>query len=219
MSPRTKRSAFGRWTGRLLSRTVITALLRTPQEARRTQFEALGPARAHVVMLGDSITEGGNWDEWFADIPIVNRGIGGEVSAQVLARLPSAIDRPLAVFLLVGTNDLAFDISLDEIVHNVESILGAIERAAPGTPVVVQSVMPRGLTYRDEILALNTRYRELVDAAPDNVRYLDLWPVLATPEGALKPELTQDSLHLNGKGYVEWTEVLHPILTDITGGG
>ncbi len=103
--------------------------------------------------------------------------------------------------------------------HNVESILAAIERAAPGTPVVVQSVMPRGLTYRDEILALNTRYRELVDAAPDNVRYLDLWPVLATPEGALKPELTQDSLHLNGKGYVEWTEVLHPILTDITGGG
>ena len=219
MSSRTRRTAFARWAGRLFSQTVISALLRTAQEARRTQFEALGPARAHVVMLGDSITEGGNWDEWFADIPIVNRGVGGEISGQVLARLPSAIDRPRAVFLLVGTNDLSFDIPLQEITHNVESILGAIERAAPGTPVVVQSVMPRGLTYRDEILALNRCYRELVDAAPDNVRYLDLWPVLATPGGALKPELTQDSLHLNGKGYVEWTEALQPILTDITGGG
>ena len=166
-------------------------------------------------MLGDSITEFGSWDEWFPETPIANRGIGGEISSQVRARLYSAIDRPRAVFLLIGTNDLASAVPQLEIVQNVESIMVEIERVAPGTPVVLQSVMPRALAFRDEIIALNHRYRELVDAAPDHVRYLDLWPALATPEGALRPELTRDRLHLNGNGYAAWVKVLQPMMTQI----
>ena len=168
-----------------------------------------------VVMLGDSITENGIWSEWFPDAPVTNRGIGGETSSQVLARLDSAINRPLAVFLLIGTNDLSYAVPESEIAHNVESILGAIERLAPGTPVVVQSVMPRALAFRDEIVALNRRFRELIAAAPEHVRHLDLWPALATPEGALRSELTQDKLHLNGRGYAEWVEALRPIMTEV----
>ena len=168
-------------------------------------------------MLGDSITEGGMWDEWFPDARVSNRGIGGEISSQVLTRLHSAIDLPRAVFLLIGTNDLAFDIPQMEIARNVRSIVGSIERVAPGTPVVVQSVMPRSLSFRDEILALNGRLRALVNAAPEHVRYLDLWPALATADGALRPELTEDKLHLNGKGYVEWVDVLQPFMAEIIG--
>ncbi|NEN05344.1 hypothetical protein G3T36_05615 [Diaminobutyricibacter tongyongensis] len=214
MSTRTTRSAFGRRVGRILSRTVISRLLRTAQDARRAQFKALGPQRAHIVMLGDSITEFGIWEEWFADSPMSNRGIGGEISGQVLTRLNSAIDRPRAVFLLIGTNDLAFGIPRDEIVHNVATIVTTIEQLAPGTPVVLQSVMPRALAFRDEILALNQLYRELVEAAPAHVRYLDLWPALATPEGALRPEFTEDKLHLNGNGYAAWVKQLQPIVTE-----
>ena len=50
---------------------------------------------------------------------------------------------------------------------------------------------------------------------PEQVRYLDLWPALATTEGALKPEMTDDSLHLNGNGYRAWVDVLRPIIADI----
>jgi lysophospholipase L1-like esterase len=190
-------------------------VLRSTQEARRTQFEALGGAKAQVAMIGDSITEGGIWHEWFPDTAIINRGISGEISAQVLARMDSAIDQPRAVFLLIGTNDLTFDVPHDDIANNVAMILIAIERQSPGTPVVLQSVMPRALVFRDEIVALNGRYRQLAENAPDNVRYLDLWPALATPEGALRPELTLDKLHLNGRGYVEWVGALRPIMTEL----
>ena len=214
VSTRTRRTALGRRSGRFLFRTIVSSLLRSTQTARRTQFDALGPSRARVVMLGDSITEFGIWDEWLPDTPIVNRGIGGEISSQVLARLSSAIDQPLAVFLLVGTNDLAFGVAPLEIAHNVASILREIERVAPGTPVVVQSVMPRALVFRDEIVTLNLLFKNLVTNAPDHVRYLDLWPVLATPEGSLRPELTEDRLHLNGNGYREWVEVLRPIMDE-----
>jgi lysophospholipase L1-like esterase len=192
-------------------------MLGSMQQARRTQLETLGPAREHVVMLGDSITEFGNWDEWFPEIPITNRGIGGETSIQLLARVDSAIDHPLAVFVLIGTNDLSRDVPQQEIAQNVGSILAKIEHLAPGTPVVVQSVMPRALVFRDEIIDLNQRLRVLVEAAPDHVRYLDLWPALATPEGALRGELTEDKLHLNGSGYLEWVDLLQPIMTETVG--
>ena len=166
-------------------------------------------------MLGDSITEFGNWDEWFPEFPMVNRGIGGETSGQVLERLGSAVNHPAAVFLLIGTNDLSFGIPQREIAQNVRSILAEIEAMAPGTPVVVQSVMPRSLAFRDEVTELNQRYRNVVEAASGNVHYLDLWPVLETPDGALRPDLTEDRLHLNGSGYAQWADALRPELSSI----
>ena len=76
------------------------------QEMKRTQFAELVPQPKAVVMLGDSITEGGIWNEWFPNQNILNRGIGGETAPQVLARTHTAISEPKAVFLLKGTNDL-----------------------------------------------------------------------------------------------------------------
>src|SRR6185295_5095652 len=71
-----------------------------------------GPARARrVVMMGDSITY--NWDRFcrpfFTAHGLVDRGIGGETSAQMLLRFkPDVIElKPQAVHLMAGTNDLA----------------------------------------------------------------------------------------------------------------
>lgn len=190
-------------------------LLGKQQRARRTQFAQLGVPERRVVFLGDSITEFGNWDEWFPDRPVLNRGVAGETSDQVLNRLETAVDEPLAVFLLIGTNDLTAAVPEDRIVANVRAILAGIEQRAPGAPVVVQSVMPRTLPYRGEIGSLNRRYQDLVAAAGPHVRYLDLWPALATPDGRLRPEYTVDDLHLDGAGYRAWVDLLRPVLADL----
>jgi lysophospholipase L1-like esterase len=214
MTARTRRTVIARQAGRLVSTTLLQALMNPMQEARRTQFAALASPRGRVVMLGDSITEFGMWSEWFPNAPMANRGIGGERSGDVRARLHTAIDQPRAVFLLVGTNDLAVAIPEHEIAANVAAIVDTISRVSPGTPIYLQSVMPRDLAYRDEVLSLNERYREIAEAA-ETAHYLDLWPALATPEGALNPEMTNDSLHLNGNGYRAWVDVLKPIITGI----
>jgi lysophospholipase L1-like esterase len=75
--------------------------------------------------------------------------------------------------------------------------------------------MPRTLKYREELTHLNRLYRDAVADAGANVTYVDLWPALATPEGALRPELTQDNVHLNGDGYRAWVHVLRPIIDDL----
>ena len=220
---RAARSEIGRGTLRRAAARAflpgLAGMLKTPQEHRRAQFAAVGAPADRIVFLGDSISEQGNWDEWFPDEPVLNRGIGGETSAQVLARLDTAINAPRAVLLLIGTNDLSMAVPEDAIVANVRSILDRIENLAPGAPVVLQSVMPRNPLLRAEIRSLNRRYRELVNATPAKVSYLDLWPALADDDGAMRREFSLDSLHLNGAGYAAWVEVLRPALQMLRGAG
>jgi len=42
--------------------------------------------------------------------------------------------------------------------------------------------------------------------------YIDLFPHFATAQGALRPELTNDSLHLLSAGYAIWVEILKPYI-------
>ncbi|WP_328609532.1 GDSL-type esterase/lipase family protein [Amycolatopsis sp. NBC_00345] len=192
---------------------IVNRMLAPAQQHRATQFAEVEAAPGRVVFLGDSITEGGLWDEWFPDVAVLNRGIGGERTAGVLSRLDTAIDEPAAVFLLIGTNDLMGLIPHEEIARNVAAILDGIEERAPGTPVFVQSVMPRAKSYREEVQALNRRYVQLVDERPEHIRYVDLWPALATPESTLDRRFTRDRLHLNGRGYRAWVKILEPLVT------
>jgi lysophospholipase L1-like esterase len=201
-----------------IGRAIAPRLFGGQQRMRASQFAALTPAPRQVVFLGDSITEGGLWQEWFTGLPALNRGIGGETSADLLRRVDTAIHDPAGVFLLIGTNDLSAGISLAEIVRTVRALLDEIERRAPGTPVVVQSVMPRTARFRDDIRLLNGAYRALVDAAPVHVQYLDLWPALADEQGLLRSEFTEDGLHLGGAGYAAWVDVLRPHVTKVLDG-
>src|SRR4051794_15997124 len=174
---------------RFLAEPILPPLLRKVmgpgQRMRASQFAQFPPPDGHVVMLGDSITELGLWHEWFAGTPVLNRGIGGETSADLLRRLDTAIGLPSVVFLLIGTNDLTLGVPLQKIIANVRTLLAEVERRAPGTPVVVQSVMPRTPRYRADLRLLNSAYQALVEESGPSVEYLDLWPALADEQGDL----------------------------------
>lgn len=188
---------------------LFVPMQRVGQEHRRDQFAELDLPPDRVVFLGDSITEFGLWHEWFPEAPVVNRGIGGETTAQILDRVGTAIVSPRAVFLLAGTNDLTLGVPQEQIVSNVQRVLSEIERVAPGTPVTLQSVMPRASYFKEAIESLNRRYRSLAATHP-GVVYLNLWPALADQHGELKNEYSLDRLHLNGSGYRAWADVLRP---------
>jgi hypothetical protein len=59
---------------------------RIPAERWRTQFEFLTERKGGIVFLGDSITEGGHWSEIFGNGAVLNRGIGGDTTQDVLDR-------------------------------------------------------------------------------------------------------------------------------------
>ncbi|KAA9106544.1 GDSL-type esterase/lipase family protein [Microbacterium rhizomatis] len=186
---------------------IVKRFIQRAHDMRVSQFTELASGSADIVFIGDSITAGGLWQEWFPDVAVANRGIDGDLTAGVLTRLSSAIvGTPSKVFLLIGTNDLSWKISPDDIVARVTQIVDGIRTAAPGAEIVLQSVLPRNAKFRDRIKNLNERYQQLV--RDQNITYLDLWPVLSGADGSLKPEFTLDSLHLNGAAYRAWVSVL-----------
>jgi lysophospholipase L1-like esterase len=196
-------------------RGLLFRLFGPAQLSRQTQLAALAVPPDHLLFLGDSITEQGMWHEWFPDVPTVNRGVGGETTEQVLARIDAAVNAPTAVFLLIGTNDISGAVPSSDIVRNLRSIISAIQVDAPGVPIFLESIMPRAVKYREEVTHLNRLYRAVAEAGV-NVTYVDLWPALATAEGSLRPEFTGDNVHLNGEGYRAWVDVLRPIIDHVT---
>ena len=183
------------------------------QEMRRTQFAELVPQPSSVVMLGDSITEGGDWHDGFQNPNTITRGSGGETAEQVLARTDTAINAPRAVFILIGTNDLVLRYTPEEVAANVSAILRRIQAATPGTRLYVQSIMPRGPRWRQSITITNTLLA--VVARQHDAEYLDLWPALADDNGNLRRGFSLDGLHLTGAGYRAWCDELDPHMAEL----
>ena len=73
------------------------------------ELKKRGPESGRVVFMGDSITDFWRLEEYFPGKPYVNRGIGGQVTAQMLVRMyPDVIAlRPAVMTILAGTNDIA----------------------------------------------------------------------------------------------------------------
>jgi lysophospholipase L1-like esterase len=98
-----------------------------------------------VVFIGDSITDGWNLAESFPGKPFVNRGISGQVTAQMLVRLyPDVLDlKPAAMVVLAGTNDIARNNGPVTLTMIEENIMAMTELAqGHGIKVLLSSVMP-----------------------------------------------------------------------------
>jgi lysophospholipase L1-like esterase len=199
--------AAAAWFGFGPGRTALMGSFIEKHQARRVSaFEAFPLVPDDVVFLGDSITEGGPWEELFPDLRVRNRGIAGDTSEGVLARLDQiARAEPAKVFLLIGTNDLFRGDSEDETVAEITEILNRLKQETPDTEVYLQSVLPRAPSYRAAVEALNARLAEV--ALEHGSAWIDLYPAFLDPEtGGIRAELSNDELHLLGPGYALWKE-------------
>ncbi len=194
---------FGLGPGRF---TLMDSFLEKHQARLVSAFEAFPLVPDDIVFLGDSITEGGPWEEVFPDLQVRNRGVGGDTSEGVLKRLEQVTRaEPAKVFLLIGTNDLYRGVSEDEIVGNITEILDRLKQETPDTEVYLQSVLPRARSFRAPIEALNARLSEV--ALEHGSAWVDLYPAFLDPEtGGIRAELSNDELHLLGPGYALWKE-------------
>jgi lysophospholipase L1-like esterase len=189
------------------------ALERAPYWRERTSFFHSFGRESDVVMLGDSLTDGAEWREMFPDQLVVNRGIDGDTTEGVLARLDDILAlKPKVVFVMIGINDFAdTSRSAEAVFKTYQSIVSRLERS--GARVVVQSTLPcneaKGqwkscAAINSSIGQLNSR---LATLASGRVSYVDLIPALAGSRG-LRDNLTYDGVHLNGEGYGLWKNAI-----------
>ena len=135
-----------------------------------------------IVFLGNSITaEGKDWSERLSYPNIKNRGIGGDVTAGVLARIDEiTYFKPKAVFLLIGINDLWNNTpsvpSVEYISSNIIKISNVINKISPNTKIYIQTLLPvEKEVYKEHIKSINSVLKQAQNKNPYKI--IDLYSV------------------------------------------
>lgn len=183
-------------------------------EQKVSLFDTLPVYSNDIVFVGNSITDGGHFNELFEMDNVKNRGIRSDAINGVKKRISQVTKgHPKKIFLLIGINDVAQNLTVSELAKRYESLVQTIRRESPESKLYVQSVMPVNNTFKryktlfgkeNTILAFNREIQKI--AEQNDAVYLDLWPFLADSKGQLKKEFTNDGLHLKGAGYKAWVK-------------
>lgn len=189
---------------------------------RATLFEELPITSKDIIFLGNSITNGGEWGELFDNKYVKNRGISGDICMGVYDRLGAILKgKPAKIFLLIGINDISRGAQADTIVHSIGMITRKIKQESPKTKLYLQSLLPvtdyykmfNGHTSRWQVVQeVNNGLKCL--AEKEKVEYIDLYSHFVDEEtGKMNIEYSNDGLHLLGKGYLKWVEIVKPYIT------
>lgn len=171
-----------------------------------------------IVFLGDSLTDFLNLDELLPGMNVINRGIGGDTTKGVLQRLDEVIrHKPAKLFLLIGTNDIAYEVSPEKITDNIRRIITRIKEGSPGTKIYLQTLLPTNSAFNtnstnrpnEKINAVNKNLRPL--AAETGCELVDL-NALLSENGELPRRYTSDGLHINVEAQRKWIEHIKPLL-------
>jgi lysophospholipase L1-like esterase len=191
---------------------LIPLLLRilspSPHPARRGS----SPTRPDVAFVGDSITAGGDWARAFPHLRVVNLGVDGDTSWDVLARLPALRASGARTYLvMVGINDILKGVPAAAIAARIDRLRVSLGRP-PGTRVLIQSTLPCeeircGRAAVEQVDELNRLLRRRTP--PD--AYIDLSGAFRD-QGGLPAAYSSDGLHLTPAGYRRWQQLLSPLL-------
>lgn len=198
---------------------IVTVLAPRGRAAAPLTHSAATPHRQVIVAIGDSITQGlhdtqqrGGWvgrlgGQLAHDYPaipfqLVNKGVNGDTSAGVLARLARDVLalKPALVVVSIGTNDFDYGVPVAAFRYTLTRVVKRIQAA--GVPVLTVSMLPNaGQTAAR--LAAQSAYNASISqvARATGAGYLDefdQWLALGTAE---LTRLRADVEHPNPVGY------------------
>ena len=171
----------------------------------------------NYLFLGDSITEFYDLKKYYKNLPVVNSGISGNVTKDILNDMNERVYKynPSKVFLLIGTNDLEQEVSKDEIENNIEKIVKGIKENRPYAKIYVESIYPveeenAGKRKNKDIKEINKNIEKM--CKKEHVDYIDMYSKLKDEDDKLKDEYSKDGLHISNKGYEEITKEIKKYL-------
>jgi lysophospholipase L1-like esterase len=179
-------------------------------------FRKMPNRKGEIAFVGNSLTEGGKWQEIFRNQHIINRGISGDVTYGILARLDEVLaSKPAKVFILAGINDMKRGTPNEVILANLKRMMVMVKIQSPKTKLYMQSLLPVNEAMLPEIYAkvknskINALNQQLEALCKEmKVNYINIQPALADENGILKKELSIDGLHLRQASYVLWADQL-----------
>jgi lysophospholipase L1-like esterase len=205
-------------------------------EERIEHFKKHPIGNNKIVFLGNSITEGGgDWNKKFNVHNIVNRGISGDITEGILVRLDEIIFyKPIAVFLLIGINDI-FDTDILNrekitplyVANNIIKIANQIIDQSPSTEIFIQTILPvnheiyieengffpeHNVPLSEQIIQINSMIIHQADV--QQYKVIDLHSLFINQDGLMNREYTTDGVHLNHNGYGVWVKCIHSYIQE-----
>lgn len=187
-------------------------------QKRLTVFRSEPIVKGKIIFLGNSITELGDWQKLLNDSTVINRGIAGDNTFGVLARLDDVINRePSKLFVKIGINDISQNIPVEIIVKNISTIIEKVKAKSPMTKIYIHSVLPTNDNVKNEypgtynkngiVNLVNRQLKKL--SKKYNIIYIDISKHFKDKYGKLDIKYADsDGLHLNDFAYKIWVELL-----------
>lgn len=189
---------------------------------RATHFDDLPVYHHDIIMLGNSLTDGAEWNELLRNPNVKNRGIIGDIVQGLYERMePILQGQPRKIFILSGVNDVSHGVDGDSIGRVMEKLIVLIKERSPRTSIYLQSMLPfntdvqmwKLLKDREQVVIDGNRAMEEV-CKRQGVTWIDLYPLFVDKNGKLREDLTNDGLHLLGPGYLIWRDAIKDYVND-----
>ncbi len=169
--------------------------------------------RLRVVMLGDSLTAGCDWQARLPGAEVLNQGISGDSTWSITARLDQVVAaKPGKIFLQAGINDFGRNPAPEAILKRHEAIWQNLRERLPEAELYIVSLLPvsavRYPRWGRPVVRLNHLLKE--SAEERGLVYIDLHSRMVDQEGGLREELTYDGRHLVPRAYDLWVEAVRP---------
>lgn len=172
------------------------------------------PVGAKVVALGDSLTYGYGADKAAAYPNVLaklsgwqvqNFGVNGDTSADILKRLPKALEgSPSLVLFGIGGNDVLRKVDPKITQENIENALDRIRRAGSAVVLIAEPYFSLGALFGK--LSDNPIYADIAQAKSVPL-FADGWSRILSDE-----TLKSDQIHANAQGYRKFAENLYAFL-------
>jgi len=199
----------------------ITAALAERFEKKVLEYEAQDrgtpPPKGAILFAGDS--QFYRWKtihEDLAGYTLINRGVDS-FQFRDLIHYADRIVIPYAprlIVLHVGGNDVHNGRTPAQVRDDFRRFVTHVHAKLPGVPIVFSGITP-GPGRWDEApqrREANRLVREYVATQPE-LRFVDLWDAMLTPEGQPREDLwVEDRVHPNHAGYLIRVKLTRPLL-------
>lgn len=204
--------------------------LNNPIYQRQIEFYKIyKPKDVNVVMLGNSLTHGVNWNMLLGRNDVAEMGIVSDILSGFYNRLHYVTRlQPQVCFILGGLNDIYQWIPVESIFEDYKKVVERLRRN--GITVVIQSTLYAGREWGKDWIEQNNPELNPVDvnaerntqvdllnsmlkkyAEENNIKYIDLNSLMSRGN-FLRSELTYDGAHLTAAGYKIWGHEIEIVL-------
>ena len=205
---------------------LITLLSVIGSIINKSKLDSIKVQDENIVFFGDSITEGYNVKEFYDEYRVVNSGISGNTTNDLINRIDNDLYdyNPSVVIIQIGTNDLRANIKDEEIITNIKTIIKGIRKNRKNASILVESIYPLNRDMDTEywngvntdynnkhIIKLNKDIKKLCKI--EHIKYIDVYTSLLDDNKNLKEVYSKEGLHLTDLGYYKVTKIIKKYLS------